>query len=70
MASRKPPGRVSPARRGGQLPGNLIRSVRPHAERFSTIVHWTELPRGGHFPAKEAPDSFVEDVRAFARPLR
>ncbi len=51
-------------------PGELIRSLRPHAERFFNIVHWSELPCGGHFPAMEVPDIFVEDVRAFFRPLR
>jgi microsomal epoxide hydrolase len=51
-------------------PGELIRTLRSHAERFFNIVHWTDLPRGGHFPAMEVPDIFVEDVRAFFRPLR
>jgi pimeloyl-ACP methyl ester carboxylesterase len=51
-------------------PGELVRSLRPHAERYFNVVHWTELPRGGHFPAMEVPDLFVEDVRAFFRPLR
>ena len=32
-------------------PGELVRSLRPHAERFFNIAAWTELPRGGHFPA-------------------
>ncbi len=51
-------------------PGELVRSLRPHAERFFNIAAWTELPRGGHFPAMEVPDLFVADVRAFFRPLR
>ena len=51
-------------------PGELVRSLRPHAERYFDIVYWTELPRGGHFPAMEVPDIFVTDVRAFFRPLR
>src|ERR1700722_18477456 len=51
-------------------PGELIRSLRPHAERFFNVVHWSELPRGGHFPAMEVPDLFVADVRSFFRPLR
>jgi epoxide hydrolase len=51
-------------------PGELIRSLRAHAEHFFNIVHWTELPRGGHFPAMEVPDLFAADVRAFFRPLR
>jgi len=52
------------------FPGELSRSHRSHAERYFNIVHWTEHPRGGHFPAMEVPDLFVEDVRAFFRPLR
>jgi epoxide hydrolase len=28
------------------------------------------MPRGGHFPALEAPDLLVADVRAFYRGLR
>jgi hypothetical protein len=28
------------------------------------------MPRGGHFAAAEEPELFVEDVRAFFRPLR
>ena len=51
-------------------PGELVRSPRPHAERFFNVVHWTELSRGGHFPAMEVPGIFAEDVRAFFRPLR
>ena len=51
-------------------PGELIRSLRPHAERFFNIVHWSELPSGGHFPAMEVPDLFVADVQAFFRRLR
>ena len=52
------------------FPGELSRSHRAHAERYFNVVHWTELPRGGHFPAMEVPGLFVADVRAFFRPLR
>jgi epoxide hydrolase len=51
-------------------PGELVRSLRPHAERYFNVVHWTELPSGGHFPAMEVPGLFVTDVRAFFRQLR
>jgi pimeloyl-ACP methyl ester carboxylesterase len=34
------------------------------------IARWTEMPRGGHFAALEAPELLVEDVRAFFAPLR
>ena len=32
--------------------------------RFSNIVHWSELDRGGHFAALEQPDAFVRELRA------
>ena len=34
------------------------------------IEHWSEFDQGGHFPALEAPDLLVGDVRAFFRRLR
>ena len=42
-----------------------FRSVRSFAERSNNIVHWTEMPRGGHFAASEAPDLLIEDIRKF-----
>ena len=42
-----------------------FRSVRSFAERSNNIVHWTEMSRGGHFAASDAPDLLVEDIRAF-----
>ena len=47
--------------------------ITPPIRRFAhglNIVHWSEMPRGGHFAAMEEPELFVEDVRAFFRPLR
>ena len=38
-------------------------------ERFN-LVHWTEMPRGGHFAALEQPALLVEDVRTFFRGRR
>jgi pimeloyl-ACP methyl ester carboxylesterase len=34
------------------------------------MIHWTEMPRGGHFAALEQPQLLVEDVRAFFRKVR
>jgi pimeloyl-ACP methyl ester carboxylesterase len=34
------------------------------------IEHWSEFGRGGHFPAMEAPDLLVGDVRTFFRRFR
>jgi pimeloyl-ACP methyl ester carboxylesterase len=42
-----------------------FRSVRSFAERANNIVHWTEMPTGGHFAATDAPDLLVEDIRTF-----
>jgi pimeloyl-ACP methyl ester carboxylesterase len=36
----------------------------------STLIHWTEMPRGGHFAALEQPTLLVEDVRKFFRLVR
>jgi hypothetical protein len=34
------------------------------------LVHWTEMPRGGHFAAMEQPGLLVGDVRVFFRKVR
>ena len=53
------------------FPGDPIRSSRRWAERFfKNIVHWNEMPRGGHFAAFEQPEAFVTEVRNSFRPLR
>lgn len=36
-------------------------------ERACNLVHWSEQPRGGHFPPTEEPKAFVADLRAWAR---
>jgi microsomal epoxide hydrolase len=43
---------------------------RPYVERMYNVQRWTEMSRGGHFAALEAPDLLVEDIRVFARSLR
>ncbi|MFH8410062.1 alpha/beta fold hydrolase [Streptomyces sp. NPDC018019] len=50
------------------FPGD--RAVRGLAELSHRIVRWTEYPAGGHFASLQAPESLVEDVRAFFRGLR
>jgi len=35
-----------------------------------TLIHWTEMPRGGHFAAMETPELLVRDVRAFFERVR
>jgi pimeloyl-ACP methyl ester carboxylesterase len=43
---------------------------RARVERAFDVHRWTVVDHGGHFPALEIPQTFVEDVRAFFRPLR
>lgn len=52
------------------LPKELPMPPRSWAERAFNIVHWTSLPRGGHFAAWEQPQLLAEDIRTFFRPLR
>ncbi|MFF7456984.1 epoxide hydrolase family protein [Kitasatospora sp. NPDC008115] len=49
---------------------DIARPVRRLAEREHDIVHWSELPHGGHFAAMEQPGLFTADVRAFFRRFR
>jgi pimeloyl-ACP methyl ester carboxylesterase len=43
---------------------------RRWVERGFNIQRWTDIPRGGHFPALEEPELLVEDIRSFYRALR
>ncbi len=47
------------------FPGEIIFGRRRWAEASNGIVHWSDMPRGGHFAALEQPDLFVDDVRTF-----
>ena len=52
-------------------PREILTPPRSLAELvYGNIVRWTRMPRGGHFPALEAPRQLAEDIRAFFRPLR
>ena len=42
---------------------------RAMVERGYHVVHWTDMPRGGHFASLEEPELFLADVRAFAAGL-
>ncbi len=49
---------------------NPITGPREWAERTYNIMRWTEMPRGGHFPAAEEPQLLATELREFFRPLR
>ena len=46
-------------KRGTPLP------PRSWCERAFNVVHWTEFPQGGHFPAMEVPELLLNDLRRF-----
>ena len=53
------------------FPKEIFRSSRRWAEkRFTNLVHWSELPKGGHFAAFEQPETFVNELRACFRHMR
>ncbi|MEU4254115.1 epoxide hydrolase family protein [Amycolatopsis sp. NPDC026612] len=52
------------------FPDDIGLPIRTLAERTDKIVHWSEFPSGGHFPALEEPDALIGDIRAFFRALR
>ena len=52
------------------FPADTALPVRRLAERTNHVVHWSELERGGHFAAMEAPDLLVGDLRGFFRGRR
>jgi len=43
---------------------------RRFLEQDFNLVHYTQMPRGGHFACLEQPQLFVEDLRAFFRQVR
>jgi pimeloyl-ACP methyl ester carboxylesterase len=43
------------------------RPPRSWVERDYRLVHWSVMPRGGHFACLEQPELFVRDVRDFFR---
>lgn len=52
------------------FPKELRRVSRELASEHANLVHWSEMPRGGHFAASEEPELLVEDLRKFFRALR
>lgn len=53
------------------FPGEKARiSRRWAAARFTKLVHFNELPKGGHFAAWEQPAAFVTELRATFEKIR
>ncbi len=43
----------------------FLPTPRSFVEKTYNVVHWTDMPRGGHFAALEEPDLMLADLRAF-----
>ena len=53
------------------FPKEIFRSSRRWAEkRFTNLIHWNELEKGGHFAAFEQPETFVNELRTCFRHMR
>jgi pimeloyl-ACP methyl ester carboxylesterase len=75
-----PQGRVTVPTGCGAFPWQLDRRGMPSpastpegrkaADARYNIVHFTTMPRGGHFPALEQPQLWLDDLRAFLRAVR
>lgn len=52
------------------LPRDVFALPRKLVERHANLQHWRVYARGGHFGPAEAPQEYVEDVRAFFRRFR
>jgi pimeloyl-ACP methyl ester carboxylesterase len=69
---RLPPGtRIEVLTGVAMFPGEAELVVpRTLVERCYRVERWTDMPRGGHFPALEEPALLADEIRAFFRPLR
>ena len=53
------------------FPDELYEAPRSWAEKaYPNLIHYNKLPNGGHFPAREQPESFVEELRMAFKSLR
>jgi epoxide hydrolase len=60
-----PQGRVTVPTAVAMFPGEIVYPPRSWTEAQFNVVRWSHPARGGHFAAMEAPQEYVEDVRAF-----
>ena len=53
------------------FPKEIFRTSRRWAEkRFSNLIHFNDLEKGGHFAAMEQPASYLDEVRTTFRKVR
>jgi microsomal epoxide hydrolase len=70
------PGRMQPYPRTAvpcgyaEFPGEHFKMPRGYVGDLLNVVSWHQMPKGGHFPAMQVPDLYVEEVRQFFRAYR
>lgn len=64
-----PGGRVEVPTGYARFPREPWGPPREVAERTYNLVHFSEMERGGHFPALEQPEAWARDVNRFFRSL-
>ncbi|MGJ8738617.1 alpha/beta fold hydrolase, partial [Zobellia laminariae] len=52
-----------------KFPKEIPTPPREYIEKGLNIVHWTDLPKGGHFPALEQPKLLADDIIFFFEKL-
>ncbi|CAF1028741.1 unnamed protein product [Didymodactylos carnosus] len=53
------------------FPHEIYRALKSWAQqKYSNLIYWNELEKGGHFAAFEQPELFTEELRAAFRTLR
>ncbi|MER7817998.1 epoxide hydrolase family protein [Streptomyces sp. NPDC096153] len=53
------------------FPDELYQAPKSWAEQaYPNLIHYNRLPKGGHFPAWEQPEQFVDELRTGLRSLR
>lgn len=65
-----PMGKIAVPTGLGIFPKDILLPPKVWAEKNLNIVHWSEMPRGGHFAAMEEPILFTEDMTKFFRLFR
>jgi pimeloyl-ACP methyl ester carboxylesterase len=53
-----------------RFPAEIPMPPREFVERHYNVVHWTDMPSGGHFAAAEEPELLAADIREFFRRFR
>ena len=52
------------------FPKDVLPIPRRIAEAHANLHRWSVMPSGGHFGPAEEPELYIDDIRAFYRPLR